>query len=38
MAAVDGDIQASAAFALLKLMAASDRHLRLPKTADDLIR
>jgi hypothetical protein len=38
VAAVNGDIPAPEGFALLNLMAERDRHLRLPKTADDLIR
>ena len=37
-AAVNGDISARDGFGLLTLMAERDRHLRLPKNADDLIR
>ena len=38
IAAVNGDISAVEGFALLNLMTERDRHVRLPKAADDLLR
>ena len=38
IAVADGDIGAAEAFGLMKQMAARDRHLRLPKSAEDLRR
>lgn len=38
IAVADGDIGAAEAFGLMKQMAACDRHLRLPKSAEDLRR
>ncbi len=38
MAVADGEISAPEAFSLMRQMADSDRHLRLPKSADDLRR
>lgn len=38
IAVADGDIGAAEAFGLMKQMAARDRYLRLPKSAEDLRR
>jgi hypothetical protein len=38
IAVADGDIGATEAFALMQQMEAHDRHLRLPKSAEDLRR
>lgn len=38
IAVVDGDVSAGTAFDLMNQMADSDRHLRLPNSADDLRR
>lgn len=38
IAAINGDITAADGYALLQLMTANDRHVRLPKTAADLVR
>jgi hypothetical protein len=38
IAVADGDISAAEAFGLMKEMAARDRYLRLPKSAEDLRR
>lgn len=38
IAVADGDISTADAFGLMKQMAARDRHLRLPKSAEDLRR
>ena len=38
MAVADGDISAADAFVLMQQMADCDRHLRLPKSAEELRR
>ncbi|MCK9925126.1 hypothetical protein MXD61_25200 [Frankia sp. AgPm24] len=38
IAVADGEIDAAEAFSLMQQMAASDRHLRLPKSVDDFRR
>ena len=38
IAAVNGDVTAADGYALLKLMLDHDRHLRVPKNSDELIR